>query len=292
MRRIYTLMLVPHEGGAPKRFSVSGHFLGSLALLFVFCFVSSAFLGHVFLSSLNKIAPLQKIQTENVRQTREHSRLVSSLQATVAKVDELTARLEEYADLHQWPVDESQGGSLENLYGGAPPALQDDWQGMAEAAQAKASLWSNLYAQQICTSTSFLESLPTIWPVHGRVTSGYQWRKDPFTGKPQFHRGIDIAAERGTPVLAPADGVITFAGRKGGYGNCVKIDHGNGRETLYGHLHKMHVEVGQVVHRADLIGEVGSTGRASGPHLHYEILEAGERVNPLKDYLKRQRNGG
>ena len=129
-----------------------------------------------------------------------------------------------------------------------------------------------------------LAALPSRWPVRGAVNSEYGRRLSPWTGAPEFHSGIDIASERGTPVKAPAPGTIVFAGAQAEYGNTVILDHGNDIKSLYGHLQKIHVTQGQRVERGQLIALSGNTGKTSGPHLHYEILVKGQVVNP-RGYL-------
>lgn len=129
-----------------------------------------------------------------------------------------------------------------------------------------------------------LAALPSRWPVRGAVNSEYGRRLSPWTGAPEFHGGLDISAERGTPVKAPAPGVVFFAGVQPEYGNTVILDHGNDIKTLYGHLQKVQVTQGQHVERGQVIALSGNTGKSSGPHLHYEILVKGQSVNP-RGYL-------
>ena len=105
-------------------------------------------------------------------------------------------------------------------------------------------------------------------------------RQDPITGESDYHEGLDISADRGTPVYATADGFVRLAGREGGYGNLVVLEHEYGLETRYGHLSRFLVREGASVKRGDIIGLVGSTGRSTGPHLHYEVRVAGEAVDP------------
>jgi murein DD-endopeptidase MepM/ murein hydrolase activator NlpD len=123
---------------------------------------------------------------------------------------------------------------------------------------------------------------PSIWPVAGWLSSSYGNRRDPFTGGPDFHPGLDISADYGQPVRATADGTVAVAGASGAYGNLVEIDHGYGIVTRYGHLSRFQSIAGQQVHRGDVIGYVGSTGRSTSAHLHYEILLNGKLTNPLK----------
>ncbi len=119
-------------------------------------------------------------------------------------------------------------------------------------------------------------------PVGGYYTSGFGYRKDPFTHKRRFHNGLDIRVPVGTPVGASADGIVIFAGWAGGYGKCIKIKHFNGYTTLYGHLSRIYVKRGQKVHRGQIIGRSGRTGRATGPHLHFTVWYKGKPVNPAQ----------
>jgi murein DD-endopeptidase MepM/ murein hydrolase activator NlpD len=131
---------------------------------------------------------------------------------------------------------------------------------------------------------SLLASTPAIWPVRGWVTSSFGQRISPFTGMLQMHEGIDIAARVGTPVKAAADGVVIYSGWKSEFGKFVTVDHGYGYRTRYGHLSRLYVTTGQKVKRGEALGAVGSTGRSTGPHLHYEVKVRGLPVNP-KTYL-------
>jgi murein DD-endopeptidase MepM/ murein hydrolase activator NlpD len=132
-------------------------------------------------------------------------------------------------------------------------------------------------------------SAPSLWPVLGVVTSSFGERMDPFNGEGAFHKGIDIATANGTPVRASADGVVLVAAMANGYGREVRIDHGHGIETLYGHMSGFAVVTGEEVKRGEIIGYVGSSGRSTGPHLHYEVLIHDTPVNPHK-YLRETMN--
>ena len=123
---------------------------------------------------------------------------------------------------------------------------------------------------------------PSIWPAHGWLTGTFGGRSDPFTGEPGFHQGLDISTDRGQPVFATADGTIRSAAFTGEYGNLIVLDHGFGLVTRYGHLSAFATKPGEVVARGAVIGYVGATGRATGSHLHYEILANGQLINPLK----------
>jgi murein DD-endopeptidase MepM/ murein hydrolase activator NlpD len=123
---------------------------------------------------------------------------------------------------------------------------------------------------------------PSIWPVTGWLSSSYGFRRDPFTGGADFHPGLDISADHGEPVHATADGVVASAGANGNYGNLIVVEHGYGITTRYGHLSRFAAVSGQRVRRGDIVGYVGSTGRSTSAHLHYEILLNGQLTNPLK----------
>lgn len=125
------------------------------------------------------------------------------------------------------------------------------------------------------------DALPTMWAHLGKINNEFGFRRNPFGGRSyEFHAGMDIDGEKGDTVIAPGKGVIIKAGWQGGYGNMIEIDHGNGITTRYGHLSKVEVEVGQTIGRGELIGYVGSTGRSTGPHLHYELRLNDKPINP------------
>ncbi len=126
---------------------------------------------------------------------------------------------------------------------------------------------------------------PSIWPTEGHLSSRFGYRTNPVTGKSQLHAGLDIANRPGTPIIAPGKGVVTFAAWDGAYGNSVVINHGNNTATRYAHMQKFVVKEGQTVNRGDLIGYVGSTGRSTGPHLHYEVRIGGVPVDPMRYIL-------
>jgi murein DD-endopeptidase MepM/ murein hydrolase activator NlpD len=125
-----------------------------------------------------------------------------------------------------------------------------------------------------------LNAKPSLWPVEGRLMSPFGTRQDPFSDEGEFHKGVDISATAGTPVRVTADGVVIFAGWSTGYGRLIVVDHGGNMQTYYAHLSKYEVQTGQEVRRGDVVGAVGSTGRVTAPHLHYEVHVRGAAVNP------------
>jgi murein DD-endopeptidase MepM/ murein hydrolase activator NlpD len=159
------------------------------------------------------------------------------------------------------------------------PAAADDLEALTEnVREAGESL--RVLDRLITRAATALAALPSTWPVRGFVNSEFGTRVSPWSGASEFHSGLDIAAERGTPVTAPAAGQIAFAGYHPEYGLMIVIDHGREIRTVYAHLARLRVRQGQHVERGATIGLTGTTGRSSGPHLHYEILVSGEPVNP------------
>lgn len=176
------------------------------------------------------------------------------------------------------PLDELQGElAVEGQRDYASLAVRID-QSVQETGlreQSILELWESLSERQ-----SLLSATPRVKPVKGWFTSKFGYRVSPFTGRPVMHNGLDIAASPGAPIMAPADGVVSFAGYDSGYGKLVSIDHGYGVITRYGHTSQLFVEVGQKVKLGDVIAAVGNTGRSTGPHLHYEVRVNNIPVDP------------
>jgi murein DD-endopeptidase MepM/ murein hydrolase activator NlpD len=128
----------------------------------------------------------------------------------------------------------------------------------------------------------YLETVPTLTPTGGRISSTFGTRRDPIRGRKSFHEGLDIAADYGQSIKAAAGGTVIFSGRNSGYGNCIIINHGHGISTLYGHASKLLIKEGAAVKKGDVIAKVGSSGRSTGPHLHYEVRINDTQVDPLK----------
>ncbi len=136
--------------------------------------------------------------------------------------------------------------------------------------------------ERMTKNAADLAATPSIWPTGGEVTSRFGWRNSPWGDSRELHQGIDIANSLGAPVFATADGEVVQSGWSGGYGNIVQISHGNGIETIYGHNSRVLVNAGQYVKKGQVIANLGSTGRSTGPHLHYEIRVNGTAVDPIR----------
>lgn len=146
--------------------------------------------------------------------------------------------------------------------------------------QSVIDLWESLSERQ-----SLMNSTPNMKPAKGWITSQFGYRISPFSGKTALHAGLDIAAAPGSPVYAPADGVVVFASYDESYGKLITVDYGYGVTTRFGHLSQIYVQVGQRVNKWDVIGAVGNTGRSTGPHLHYEVRINGTAVDPINFIL-------
>jgi murein DD-endopeptidase MepM/ murein hydrolase activator NlpD len=151
------------------------------------------------------------------------------------------------------------------------------------------SLESRLQVVQsdVARRQALAAATPSIWPAEGWLTDSFGRRKDPFTGEPEYHTGLDISADKGEPVYATANGTVDTAAASGSYGNMVVINHGFGISTRYAHLDHFNVRPGQTVRRGDVVGFAGSTGRATGDHVHYEVLVYGRQLNPLQFLMNR-----
>lgn len=211
---------------------------------------------------------------------------LGELQGHVNRLDALGNRLVKMAKLDPDEFDFSTPPALGGLDESEPAprdySLLDTLDHLAAQLKQRES---QLYALDRLIMTHNLEE--AIYPAGMPVTSGYMSsgfgrRKDPFTGRYAPHRGIDFSGKSGQEVLSVADGVVSFSGRKGAYGNMVEIDHGNGYSTRYAHNQRNLVSVGERVKKGALIARMGSTGRSTGAHVHFEVLKDGERVNPKK----------
>lgn len=174
-------------------------------------------------------------------------------------------------------VNYERPASAENYSAGSGgPDIQLTAESEAEEAQIEVEL-------KRIEATTGAEFLPTMWAHLGKINNEFGFRRNPFGGRSyEFHSGMDIDGERGDTVMSPASGIVIKAEWQGGYGNLIEIDHGNGLTTRYGHLSKIEVTIGDAVQRGQLIGLLGSTGRSTGPHLHYELRLNDKAINPRR----------
>jgi len=208
----------------------------------------------------------QRLRAENERQRQE----LEKLNNRVEKVEDTSRKLAEKSGVVEQPNPPGTGG----------PALPLDEMGLATLAAKMGRLEEDLRAYEaILRQRGYT---PTVWPVEGTLEGGFGGRRNPFGGSGyEFHSGQDIEAAWGAPVIAGASGRVSFVGWQNGYGQLVVVDHGGGLTTRYGHLSHIDVQLDQIVSRTQLLGKVGSTGRSTGPHLHYEVRINDQAVDPL-----------
>ena len=293
----YTLIVVPHAKARFRKFQVSvlltKWVLASLAIMAV------ALVGivvHYTWISV-EVAELGRLRGENLAlatKARAYEENAGRLQARVLTLQNMVAKLGLMAGVEQSIPDAGVGGvgGLSNFETTAPSVdIAASLQGIDHTVSALTEKSSRLQAffedrQELLAAT------PSIWPVRGYLSASFGNRKDPFTGMPDFHPGIDISTPRGTQIVAPADGVVVFVGRKRGYGKALVINHGFGVVTRYGHLDGHNVRTGQRVRRGEVVAFVGNTGRSTAPHLHYEVWLDDQLRNPIEFILDEYRSFG
>lgn len=209
---------------------------------------------------------------------------VSTLRQSVDSLHELDREIRQIAKLDPIPKEVRRMGVGGALYEASLPGIGSQAIGELEQLQRETELLRASLSRArdlVAAQMDEMRRMPSIVPVaSGERTSNYGYRLDPFTNEWRMHEGVDFQANVGTPVLAPADGVVVEAGRDGNYGILVKLDHGGGLQTLFCHLSRLRVEEGDRIARGDHIGDVGNTGRSTAAHLHYEVHRNGRPVNP------------
>ena len=293
----YTILIANRNSGAVRRLAVSRRvlligagFLVSLPVLAALALVGFGVARQAEHDLLLAENETLQLENESYRAaTGELASQISSLQtalsdlgaqaeldpATKNALDRLPPVVKSPAaggDIRVAPISRPvrTTGSPENTFGSLRALL-------GSLENSLASVRSSIEHQQ-----ALGRSTPSMWPIVGYLSSLFGPRRDPFTGGPDFHSGLDISADRGTPVRATADGTVDQASYYGNYGNSILLRHGFGISTRFGHLSAYAVRVGQKVRRGDVIGYVGATGRATSSHLHYEILINDQPINPLR----------
>jgi murein DD-endopeptidase MepM/ murein hydrolase activator NlpD len=275
-----TIIFVPHARAKFRKIRVSTPLLwavGSAAALLVAAAVTFAV---VFVLSTRKDRLYRQTLRENARLKSSAEKMTQRLSQLSRKLDDFEERTRKLAIVAGMPTlaDAGRGGS-----GGALP-LGDSAFDLVDRGRMLDTRLAAL-EKKISRQDALLATTPSIEPVRGLITCGFGERSDPFTAEPAFHTGIDISSQRGHSVVAAAEGTVVKSGWLNGYGRCVEIAHGMGIRTLYGHLDEIEVIEGQHVARGEVIGAVGSTGRSTGPHLHYEVRLDNHAVNPLQFIL-------
>jgi murein DD-endopeptidase MepM/ murein hydrolase activator NlpD len=224
-------------------------------------------------------------QAAHLRTAFENERLRAENEQQRVELEKLNNRVEKVEDTSRKLAEKSGVVEEGSLAGSGGPALPLDEMGLATLTAKMGRLEEDMKAYEAVLRERGYT--PTIWPVNGKLEGGFGGRRNPFGGYGyEFHSGQDIEADWGAPVLSGASGRVTFVGWQNGYGQLVVVDHGGGLTTRYAHLSQIDVEADQVVSRGQLLGKVGSTGRSTGPHLHYEVRINDQPVNPLPYLLQ------
>lgn len=282
-KRHSTIIIVPHAHGKVFKLQLSPALLKTL----IFTGVAVAILSILSIAAsgtfLHQRAVYRAVRAENKELKKSNQRLaetVSQVQTRLTQFEQRTKTLAiaaGVADLFSENVESARagvgsGGPLDRL--SAAPETLVRRQEQLDQQLAKVE-------RKLSDQTLMLSHTPVVAPVVGVITDGFGPRLDPITRRPAFHDGLDISVAIGTLVEAPADGVVVFASRENGLGRMLKLNHGYGYTTVYGHLERLLVKEGTKVSRGQPIGRVGMSGRTTGPHLHYEVWKDGEKQNPL-----------
>jgi murein DD-endopeptidase MepM/ murein hydrolase activator NlpD len=299
-RQQATVVIIPESGSWVKQFKLPRAFLVLVGCLVLLCVTAVPFFVYDYWqlkTTLPSRHALEREVADQRAQIQSFAKKINGLKSEIVAMRKFEEKIRDLAD-----VEESVPGDAVLGVGGPTPEGLDPSiplterhhslvremhtqvdnieETLAIQREALGELHEFLEARQ-----SMLASTPTIRPTTGWRSSGFGYRKSPFTGRREFHQGVDIATRSGTPVVAPADGTVTFVGSNGLMGKTIIIDHGYGMVTRYGHLKKPLVKRGEHVKRGDKIGLVGNTGRSTAPHLHYEVHLNGIPVNPSKYIL-------
>ncbi len=296
LSRRYTVLIADRSSGVVRRITVSLRTVTSV--------VGAAIMMPVLVgmgAKLSNIVEVHRLQNANSALTAENGNyrettgeLTTQIQSLEGVIDELGSRAaldpaqaRAIAKLPALVKARAVGGTsqtnaaISNVMSTSLISPEDTFGVLRTLLQTLESRLSTV-RKGVERQEKLAAATPSIWPAKGWLTSSFGGRSDPFTGGSAFHQGLDISASKGQAVYATADGRVESTGFQGEYGNLIVVAHDFGITTRYGHLSGFNVKAGQTVHRGDVIGYVGSTGRSTGPHLHYEILANGKLLNPLQ----------
>lgn len=305
--RFYTIMIIPESSSRPRQFNIPSWLIrAGWVIVPVLVLISiTLFLDYRFVA--NQVYENRELQSENRRLRQDlqlYQNRMEALESSLDRIENFSARLKMITNLMDQDqlsshIELPQPNAAQNLaFASREPApLVTGTQSPTSTEDTKfekVSLKSleleqslhDLY-ELLSDQKSFLNALPTKKPADGYFTSGFGVRVSPLgDGAEKMHEGLDVANAVGTPIKAPAQATVVFAGRKSGYGQIVILDHGYGLETWYGHTSRIIVKPGQLVKRGQLIALIGNSGKSTGAHLHYEVRVHGIPVDPLAYILE------
>lgn len=301
-----SFFILSYTGSTVKQLTVSRRFLGIISAGFTIFVILSAFVIYDYYTiktTFSKQELESKIANQNDeiviqrRQIQNFADEINTLKSTLVNLNNFEKKIRIIANIEK-PADHDSlfgvGGSIPEDFDSQIPLEEKHNSLMREMhSQTRqlnlASINQQKGLESLYNSLEYrrnlLSSTPAIRPANGWISSGFGYRKSPFTGLREFHKGLDIANHKGTPIMVTGDGIVTFTGAKGMLGKVIVIDHGHGMVTRYGHLQKILTKRKQAVKRGDTIALMGNSGRGTGPHLHYEVLLNGIPVNPKKYIL-------
>ncbi len=288
-KRFYIFFVARDEAGQLRKISIPVHYVYVLAAGLAIGALCLTGIASSYTRMLQKVAHFNQLRTEQAQLKDRYSRLEQVAKERDIQVASLGSLASEVSALYGLKSDPAMvAASTEQIQEAQVHSSLDQLYALKHTAlSGAASVGISLGLTKNSTTADWIRanSAPNLWPVEGQVTASFGERIDPFNGEGAFHSGVDISANVGSAVIAPADGSVTFADFLGGYGRAIMVDHGHGISTRYGHLSSFAVTAGQYVHRGDTIGYVGTSGRTTGPHLHYEVRINDVPVNPYK-YLR------
>lgn len=284
-----TIMVIPHSARPVLNFHLPLRYIQIIAAVVVIFWLVALVLAsryHDLLANLSELERLRALTRQQEEQLKYFNRETENLQQNLLRLRELERRLREMTNLPDRDGSALPGNyplALELSGRGGPASiaeqLTEQLPGLREEVELRQASLEDLQ-QAIARRQARLAATPSIWPVRGQLTSRFGFRSNPLGRGREFHAGYDIAAPYGTRVLATADGQVIFAGWQVGFGRTIIVDHGYGFKTFYGHNSRLAVTAGQSVEKGQVIAYVGSTGRSTGPHLHYEVWINGQPVDP------------
>ena len=288
-KRFYILFVARGDDGQLRKISIPLHYLYIFVAGAAIGFLSLTGIASSYARMLLKVSRYNQLRTEQDQLKDRYSRLeevAKERDVQVASLGSIAGEVSALYGLKSQPI--LVTASQEQIQDADVTSSMDQLSALRTSAlTGAATVGITLGLTHNATTADWVRanSTPNLWPVEGQITGSFGERIDPFNGEGAFHSGVDIGSTYGHPVIAPADGVVTFANFLGGYGKMVMLDHGHGICTRYGHLSGFAVTPGEHVHRGDTIGYVGLSGRSTGPHLHYEVRINDTPVNPYK-YLR------
>jgi len=288
-KRFYILFVARADDGQLRKISIPVHYLYIFVVGAAIGFLSLTGIASSYTRMLLKVSRYNQLRTEKEQLKNSYSQLeqvAKERDVQVASLGSIASEVSALYGLKSQPT--LVTASAEQIQNAEVSSSLDQLHALRTSALSGAAMVGitmGLTRNDTTADWIRANSAPNLWPVEGQVTGSFGERIDPFNGEGAFHSGVDIGTNYGHQVIAPADGVVTFADFLGGYGKALMVDHGHGISTRYGHLSGFAVASGQHIHRGDVIGYVGLSGRSTGPHLHYEVRINDTPVNPYK-YLR------